>query len=138
MIEAGLATYLKAQAGVSGIVGTRVFPHRKPRGKVSPFIVFQRDDTERVFSLSGHSGLTEATIQLGCWADTYLAAKQLADAVRLVVDGYQGAMGTFDVRRAHIVAENDTADLRPSNKEMEEFGVFMWVEILYCETAPSL
>jgi hypothetical protein len=139
MIEDGLETYLKAQPTVSAIVGTRVYPIRKPKvkSKLNPYIVYRREDTDRVFSLTGFSGLTEATIQIGCWADTYGAAKRLADAVRLVVDGYAGLMGAYTVQMAKIDHENDTSDLHPENKEREMFGVFMWLDINFCETVPD-
>lgn len=108
MLEAGLYAYLAADAGVSGLVGTRIYPLLLPQEPTLPALVYQRISTNPLgHSHDGPNHLTRVRMQLRCHGATLLAAKTLADAVRDALDGYSGAMGTVTVQSVFREDEGD-------------------------------
>lgn len=99
-VEQGLVTRL------ASVAGGRIYP-RIPQNPTFPLIRYQRITTQRYQSLSGPVGVTEATIQVDCMADTYAEAKTTADAVRVLLHGYRGAWGSLVARLVHLESEND-------------------------------
>ena len=91
-IEAGLWAYLQTKSSITSLVGTRVYSQFMPQLPTFPLIIYTKVAEERVSSHQGSSGLSRATIQIDCWADTDDESRNLAEQVRLVLDGYQGAM----------------------------------------------
>jgi len=104
-IEKGLYLVL---TGVSPqtTAGGRVYP-RLPQGVTFPAIRYQRITTNRVQSLDANVGVTEATMQIDCMAESYSAAKALADEVRVILHGYRGAWGSALCRNIMLDTEND-------------------------------
>lgn len=75
-----LYTALTADAGLSALVSTRIYPVRPPQGVVSPFIVWQ-EISHVPYETHGEvstAGLRD--IQLTCVADTYDGALALSSA----------------------------------------------------------
>lgn len=107
MIETGLYEFLRDAATVNAIVSGRVYPVYLPQSPIYPAITFQRISGPRVRSLTGPSNLAHPRIQVDCWAATYNAAKELADAVRIAIDGYSGAMGDHTVYGAIVETDRD-------------------------------
>lgn len=88
--EEALVARLKSTAGVTALVGTRIFPMEAPQGAVTPWIVYQRVSTNPFTVLVGRSGLDDPRLQYTVWADTYSSARAVATQVRLSLDDYQG------------------------------------------------
>lgn len=147
LIEAELMTYLLSKASVTALVGTRVFRVFVPQsnsgnaqsdvGKL-PRIVLQRVTGGRSYFIGGGDGLPMPTIQLSCQALTYGAAKAIADALRMVLDGFSGTMGSTYV--GVCVQDNETDIYEPPDDARDQ-GVHQCVldyRIAYTETAPTL
>lgn len=94
---------------LAGVAGGRIYP-RTPQNAVRPFIRYTRVNTTRQQSLTGPVGVTEATIQVDCMADTYASAKATADAVRTALHGYSGEWGTLRAHLVHLQSENDSSE----------------------------
>ncbi len=84
MMEKALFELIKTYA--SG----RIYALRAPQNVTAPFVVFQRIDSDRWRSLTGPSGVAQATVQIDCYAETYYAAKELSEQIEQTLDGYQG------------------------------------------------
>ena len=80
--EQALRTALVGNAGVSALVGSKVYALTIPQGVALPCITYQRVSGAPQNTLEGHSGAEAVLIQLDCWAVTFSAAKGLAKAVR--------------------------------------------------------
>lgn len=78
-------TTLFSAAGVTAIVGaspaTRIWPDEAPNGAETPLIVFERADSDPIYTLNNTLATTRVRINISCWADTRLAAEALGDAV---------------------------------------------------------
>ena len=73
--EIVLLRTLLDDAGLSALVGSKVFALVIPQGIKLPCVTFAN-------TLSGHSGLEEIDLQIDVWARDYDEAKAVAKAVR--------------------------------------------------------
>lgn len=109
-LEDGLYTFLAAQAGISALVGTRIYPLVAPEGAVMPCIVYQRIGGSRVVSHSGDSELARPRIQVSAWAETYDEAKSIAEAVVAATSGYSGTWGSVSIGAVEVEDGPDDYD----------------------------
>ena len=94
--ETVLLRMLQEDAGLSALVGSKVFPLFIPSGNYLPCVTFQRLGGRPANTLSGHSGLEEIDLQIDVWA-----AKAIAKAVR-------SAMPPSGPRfSAHLIEDQD-------------------------------
>lgn len=99
--ESVLLRMLQEDAGLSALVGSKVFPLFIPSGNYLPCVTFQRLGGRPANTLSGASGLEEIDLQIDVWAKNYGEAKTIAKAVR-------AAMPTSgDVFGAHLIEDQD-------------------------------
>lgn len=77
--ESATKTALEA-AGVTALVGTRVYPDVRPQDDALPAIVYQRTQTTFVPTIHSSVSLTRAQIAIGCYAETRAGAEAVADA----------------------------------------------------------
>ena len=94
MLEAGLYTYLTAQSGVTALIGTKLYPVTAPQGTTLPYVVYSKIDTRPVQALGQAAGMATSRLQFDAYAATPLAAKNLIQALRVALDGKQGAWGS--------------------------------------------
>jgi len=106
-IEGAIVAHLQADAGVSAIVGTKIHPFAGAEDFPRPKLTYWRVDTQRQFSNQGPTMTPRARFQLDAWADNYLTARQLLDAVRQALDGYIGVMNGWTIQGIHALDERD-------------------------------
>lgn len=93
-MKAALVTLLLADAGVAAAVGDRVHWDERVQGGALPAVVLHAaggggDD----YHLRGRIDRRETRVQVDCLGQTYLAADELAGAVRDCLSGYRGSVG---------------------------------------------
>ena len=99
--EIVLLRTLREDAGLSALVGNKVFALVIPQGTKLPCITFQRIGGMPANTLSGHSGLEEIDLQIDVWARDYDEATAIAKAVR-------AAMPPSGPRfSAHLIEDQD-------------------------------
>ena len=86
IIESALRAVIIADAGVKAVT-TRCYYNYIPQSPTYPLIVIQRVTGSRVHHLSGPSGAVRPRFQIEAWAETYSAAKGLANLIRAALDG---------------------------------------------------
>lgn len=84
-IESDLRTFLLAQAAVSNLIGTRMYPQQLPDNPTLPAVVYTRIST-RYELASGNVPAVRARIQLDCWDDNQVTAWDVAEAIHQVAD----------------------------------------------------
>jgi hypothetical protein len=132
--EAVLRVALANSTAVSSLVGTRVYPVVAPAEAVYPFVTWRRVAVQRLQTLSIPVGLPRVTLDFSIYGATYNQARQVADAMRKVLDGYGGTVDNTVVHRASVENETDDfvtltgAELPPS------YAITMTVETWWTET----
>lgn len=117
MIEQALHDKLADTAGVSALVGSRIYPLLAPQRATRPYVTYQRISTERDFALDGGVGRAQGRIQIDAWAETQLGARAVADAIRAALHGFTGDIAwggspaaTATIRACRLVDERDFID----------------------------
>lgn len=131
--EAVLRTALVGSTSVTSIVGTRIYPLLAPKTAAIPFITWRRAGISREHTLAGPMGMPNVTVEMQSFANTYEDVRQLADRVRLVLDGYGGTVNNVEVKNVSLENEADDfvqlagGDLPPVYQVTQTFNV-LWQE----------
>jgi len=104
-LEKGLFSMLSGNSPQTS-AASRIYP-RIAQGATLPAVRYQRISTQRTLSLDDKVGVTNAVVQVDCLADTYSECKTLADEVRSILHGYQGAWGSLQCRLCDLETEID-------------------------------
>ena len=99
--ETALLRTLREDAGLSALVGNKVFPLAIPAGNYLPCVTFQRLGGRPANTLAGPSGLEEIDPLIDAWARDYHEAKAVAKAVRAAMPANGPRFG------AHLIEDQD-------------------------------
>lgn len=118
-VEQMFAKQLQATAGVTTLVGTRIYPQAAPQGTTADYVTYEFSGNP-IQAHDGSGGLHRGRISFLCHATTYANAKAVAAAIRVALDGFRGTMqgvsvgaclqemeadaGFDDDTRMHVVA----------------------------------
>jgi hypothetical protein len=108
----GLFQFLKQQ---SSLALTPIYRYVIPQNAPLPAMTLALVDAQRIHSHNGASGLAETRVQISCWSDASdEEAEQIADRVRLVLDGYKGYWGNISIDNSYLdqhrtIYEDDAA-----------------------------
>lgn len=129
MIHQAVYERLKNNAGVSALVGSRVYAEKAVQGVVLPCVVYQRIGTsERLLYHAGKVPAALSRFQIDCWAKTPLLALQVSAAVVNCLHGWRGSQGAEKIYYGQVVDTQDGFDF-----ETGEHVVPVTVEILHKE-----
>lgn len=103
-LEEALVSHLEVDAGVSALVGTRIYPLVVPQDADLPAIAYQRISGPREYALDGHTGAARARVQVTSVAESYSGAKALSVAVRAAMRSFRGV---GDLRVEAVFEENE-------------------------------
>lgn len=92
-IEQAILKELLADSGITGLIGERLYYVKAPQDVTSPYVVFFKASAPREYSHDGASELARPRFQFSCFAETYYQAKQIAEAIRSVIEAFSGVMG---------------------------------------------
>jgi hypothetical protein len=93
-LRESLVALLKGDPGVSAVVGTKVFPNEAPQGVTGPRLLYHVESLERRRGLAGRNGTAVASAQIAAGSKNASECAALAKAVRNLLDGFTGAMGS--------------------------------------------
>lgn len=131
--ETVLRAALIGNAAVASMVGSRVYPLLAPKTSSLPFITWRRAGITREHTLAGPMGMPNVSVEMQAFAATYEDARELADRVRLVLDGYGGTVNNVEVRNVSLENEADDfvqlagGDLPPVYQVTQTYNV-LWQE----------
>ena len=126
--SADLRTFLLADGDISTPVGTRVHPLSLPQNCTLPALTFDRMATERGATHDGPERIAVVGLRVSCWAETLLAARSLAEAVRKRLNGYVGTMGAATVVQATFM-DGDSDDYQADPEQfVSDLDFEIWVE----------
>lgn len=105
--ERHLALRLITSPNVARHVGFNIYPLAVPKDSEFPFILFRRANIARESHLAGPLYVPVVTIQFACWALDYDTARELADEVRLALDGRTGTLANATIQDIRLISELD-------------------------------
>lgn len=103
---------------LKGLAGGRVYLLQADQTVARPFIIIQTVSSQRWRDINDQSGMAQATIQIDCYANDFLAAKQLSGQVEAILADYRGTVSygsyspqsTVRIAGASLQNEFDTID----------------------------
>lgn len=120
-LDEGLVAYLKAYAGLTALISTRIYPLMFPDGVTMPCMTYAIVDTPYTHTMdsSGATGnLTNPRYQFDVWATTPGSVKAIQDQLRAALNGKKGSTGagavTVTIRAALV--ENETRERDPETR----------------------
>ena len=107
LLEEGLINYLLAQASLTGLVDNRIYPLSKEQDDDLPAITYQSIETLRERVMEGTAGIVQTRMQIDSWGRTLIEAKELAEKVRICLDGYSGDWSGIRIQGVFQISQND-------------------------------
>lgn len=93
--------------GVARLVGFQVYAIAVPKAAVLPFLIYKRANITRDPHLAGPMFQPVVTLQIASWGLYYDDARELADEVRLALDGHTGTLAGVTISDIRLVSEVD-------------------------------
>ena len=131
--EKVLLDTLVSATAVTSIVGTRIYPHQAPASSALPFVIWRRTGIERIQTLTGPAGTPRVSVDYTVIATTYNQAREAADAMRRVLDGWGGTVDNTVVEQVSLENEVDDfvtpagSDQPPSYSVTQSYDIW-WRE----------
>lgn len=98
---------LTTSARVARLVGFQVYPIAVPKNAMLPFCIYKRANIARESHLSGPMFMPLVNLQIASWSTNYDGARELADEVRLALDGATGTLAGVTIEDMRLVSETD-------------------------------
>lgn len=131
--ESVLRSALVGNTSVTAIVGSRIYPVLAPATAALPFVTWRRTSINREQTLSAPMGVPRVSVDYSIYATTYEQARDTADAMRRVLDGYGGTADNTEVKQTSLENESDDfvtlagADMPPVYQITQTYDVW-WQE----------
>jgi hypothetical protein len=132
--EMVLHNAITSDAEIVRHVGYRVYPHLAPAVDDLPFINWRRRSIAREQTMAGPMGVPTVTLEYAIFAETYLEARQIADAMRAVLDGFTGRFDNTFVRHTSLDGEDDNVVSLDGSEVPNAYAVTQTYDILWQET----
>lgn len=121
-IEAALYSLMSNDATLTAIVSTRIYINLALQGAAVPHVTYQQLSGLRDEVMIGPSGLVESRFQINIWGDTYTENRSIANAVRGLLDGYSGTVGTVEIEAIHMIDESDVPQFPAGKDVIKRYG----------------
>lgn len=131
--ESVLRTALVGTTAVTTLIGTRVYPVVAPSSATLPFVTWRRSGVQRQQTLGLPAGTPKVTVEYSIYGATYDETREVADAMRVCLDGYGGTADNTEVKQASLENESDDfvslggAEMPPAYQITQVYDV-LWQE----------
>ena len=132
--ETVLLSALTSSTSVYSLVAANIRPLVVESGTPMPFVTWKRMGIQRTQTLGSPLGTPKLTLQFDIYGTTYDQAREVADAMRVVLDGYGGTVNNTVVKQTSLENESDDfvslggAELPPAYQITQVYDV-LWQEI---------
>ncbi len=114
IVEEALYSRLTDFAGLTSLVGSRIYPLVRRQGSALPALSYQMISSPREHLMVADADVVGPRFQVDCWDDSALGVKNVAKQTRLALQDYSGTEATIVIQR--IFLENEIDDYSPSTK----------------------
>jgi len=115
-VEAGIFARLSGQAGVTNLVGKRIYGGIAPQDSTMPHITYFKVSEYQPHSMIVDSGPIRPRIQVDIWSTGYGQSKAIARAVRTALQDYSGTTGGITFQRIFFEDENELPEIDPGTQ----------------------
>ncbi len=124
-LEAALSTHVTTTSAVTALISTRFYPAGDvPQNPTYPLATYHRVSGTRTANLGGASGLADPRYQISAVDTTYLGARGVLEELRKAVSGYQGLMGSLEVK-ASVAIDGPDIPYDDVRLKQSSFDVFL-------------
>lgn len=106
-VEQAIYSILSTDAAVIALVATRIHPGQLCQADTMPAIAYTQTAGPRDQVMDGPTGLVDSTFEIDCFAATYSDSRDLADAVRVALDGYADTAAGTEIQASMMINELD-------------------------------
>jgi hypothetical protein len=127
-VESWIYSRLTGFAGLSALVGTRLYPSVLPENPTYPAISYRRIDAPNVAQTheATPAGLARPRFQFDCWGTTATSAKAVGEQVRLALEGYQNKAANPRIDGIILADRRDGPRETGSNLYRDILDFFIW------------
>ena len=135
--EESFYAYLQTKSSVTAIVGAKVYPVLVDPRKSLPWIGYELSSTDPYMSFAGESGYVKSSLIVTCWAASKSAARALSEALRNVLNGFRGTMGSMTRVTAMYGNEIDVVYEAEDNAANRVYGVQANLTMSHAQDVPT-
>jgi hypothetical protein len=106
-MAAGIFKYLTSKSQITKLVSKRIFPDHAPSSARLPYITYRKLNSPGIHNMGGASALGQPTYEFTCQAEKFDQALEIREALRNVLQGFSGKMGTENVRAVFLEDDSD-------------------------------
>lgn len=110
-IDDAILVRLKAYAGLTALVGQRIFPNLVPQGQALPAVTFMTVSDIKNHILTGQLALEQPMIQYTARATTKAAARAVANQIKAALNDFSGTLSGIVVQHIRLENEIQSADV---------------------------
>lgn len=131
--EKVIHTVLAGNAGVTALVGSRIYAVVMPQGPVYPCLTYRLVASTRLQGVYTDPGMARVTLQLTSFATSYEGAKELAEAVRLALERYGSALTGTPIAGVTVYDITIGSEADSYEPELEAFAQSTDFTVLHAE-----
>ena len=131
MINEDLHARLIADGTVSGLVASRIYPHRVRFTPTYPHVVYEVTSDDDEYVMSGAVGDREANIVYRCIAETYRESRLIANAIRASLSAFSGTMGSSFVQALFVDSVRDDKIQKTEDADSFYYAVNILITVHY-------
>lgn len=124
-VEASLYSRLSGYAGLSALVGTRIYPDHMPQSPTYPAVVYERQVTERESAMGSDTGNVSALFTVESHATTFTGALNVATQVLGALQRFSGTVDTV-VFEDVFVTDEDTDYDTETHTHIKRLDFMVW------------
>ena len=110
-IEEAIVSVLEADATLTALVGTRIYPQEAPQDETLPLVLYATSDPSQAESMAGWVDLYDQAFRFDCYggdsSGSYASAKAVAQAVRDRLHAFARGPVTVDGETVYVRGISD-------------------------------
>lgn len=132
--EAVLRAAMVTDATLTSEIGSRIYPVIAPASAALPFVTWRRAGIQRSQTLGLPLGVPRLSVEYNVYAATYESAREVADRMRVVLDGYGGTLDNVTVKQVSLEQESDDFVSLAGAEMPPAFQITMVFDVWWQET----
>lgn len=135
-----LVNYLASKTAITDIVTTdanRIRQGWTPQATAMPYITISIQEFGHEHVLTGGAGFSEPDVEIQLWCDRESQRQLLSAAVRSVLQGYRGTMGSTVVKCVTLPLDNEFEEPPRDNSQKIIFRRVMQFKFSIDESIPT-